>query len=51
MNGYGCSIAEPARRWAEADGHTELSGWRSGAVVEVPWLGVGTYVIEELLPA
>lgn len=46
-----CAEAGCARRWAEADGHTELSGWRSGAVVEVPWLGVGTYVIEELLPA
>jgi hypothetical protein len=39
------------RRWSHAAGHDALDGWLSGAVVEVPWLGAGSYVLEALTPA
>lgn len=38
------------RRWVEAGEHSTLAGWSSGRVVEIPWLGVGSYVLEELAP-
>jgi len=46
----GCEEAGCGRHWDEGVGHTSLSEWRSGSVREVPWLGAGTYVLEELIP-
>ena len=39
-----------ARRWSDGTGHELIEGWISGAVIEIPWLGDGTYVLEELTP-
>lgn len=38
------------RRWEHRSGEQDLTGWTSGVVVEIPWLGAGTYVLEELVP-
>lgn len=38
-------------RWSETPGHDDLVGWRSGEIVVIPWIGAGTYVLEELAPS
>ena len=47
----GAGVIDCERRWSHGGGHDPLVGWSSGAVVEVPWLGIGSYVLEELVPA
>ncbi|MEQ8842654.1 MAG: hypothetical protein RIB98_16855 [Acidimicrobiales bacterium] len=46
-----CDDEPCGRRWNDAAGHADLADWTSGSVHAVPWLGAGTYVLEELVPA
>jgi hypothetical protein len=43
-------VPDCQRRWNEGPEHDAIVGWTSGDVVEIPWLGGGTYVLEELTP-
>jgi hypothetical protein len=47
----GASSTDCRRRWSDGADHGVIEGWLSGAVVEIPWLGGGTYVLEELTPS
>lgn len=46
------SVAMDCRRqWSDVVDHDDLAGWATESVVEIPWLGGGSYVLEELVPS
>jgi len=45
-----CAAAPCERRWEEGTADVTLANWQSGELFEIPWLGAGTYVLEELTP-
>lgn len=46
------SVAVDCRRqWSDVADRGDLAGWATESVVEIPWLGGGSYVLEELAPS